>query len=79
MLCQSGRMAHSQAIMDRLDGLLRNRSGSRNREPNSREPKREPRVNFNEQHNRRRKYESTRGRGSSSSYATGDIRPRGPA
>ena len=44
----------SQAIMDRLDGLLGSSSGSRNREPNSREPKKEPRVNFNEQSNTRR-------------------------
>ena len=39
---------------------------------------REPRINFNEQPNKRRAYGSTRGRGSSSSYATGDNRPRGP-
>ena len=64
----------TQAIMDVLDGLLGNRSGSKNGEPNSGEPGREPRVNFNEQPNRR----STRGRGSSPSYATGDNRPRGP-
>ena len=68
----------TQAIMNRLDGLLSSRSGSKNGEPNSREPSREPRVNFNEQPNRRRTYRSTRGRGSSSSYATGDNRPRGP-
>ena len=61
----------SQAIMDRLDGLLGNRSGSKNGETNSG-------VNFNEQPNRRRTYGSTRGRGSSSSYAWGDNRPRGP-
>ena len=41
------------------------------------EPNRESRVNFNEQVNRRRTYGSMRGRGSSSSYATGDNRPRG--
>ena len=68
----------TQAIMDRLDGLLGNRSGSKNGETNSEEPSREPRVNFNEQPSRRRTYGSTRGRGSSSSYATGDKRPRGP-
>ena len=62
--------------MDRLDGLLRNRSGSRSGEANSGEPNREPRVNFIEQPNRRRTYGSTRCRGSSSSYATGDNRPR---
>ena len=44
----------TQAIMDRLDGLLGNRSGSRNREANSGEPDRETRVNFKEQPNRRR-------------------------
>ena len=68
----------TQAIMDRLDGLLGSRSGSKNGEPNSGEPSREPRVNFNEQPNRRKTYGSTRGRGSSSSYATGDNRPRRP-
>ena len=45
----------TQALMDRLDGLLGNRNGSRNREANSGEPSREPRLNFNEQPNRRRK------------------------
>ena len=49
-----------------------------NEEPNSGEPRREPRVNFNEQPNRRKTHGSTRGRGSSSSYATGDNKPRGP-
>ena len=68
----------TQAIMDRLDGLLGSRSGSKNEESNSAEPSREPRMNFNEQQNRRWTYESTRGRGSSSGYATGDNRPRGP-
>ena len=67
----------SQAIMDRLDGLLGSRSGSKTGEPNSGEPSNEPRVNFNELPNRRRTYGSTRGRGSSSSCATGDNRPRG--
>ena len=67
--------------MDRLDGLLGSRSGSKNGESNSGEPSREPRVNFNEQQNRRRTNGSTRGRGISSSYsgyATGDNRTRGP-
>ena len=64
--------------MDRLDGVLGSRSGSKNGEPNSGEPGREPRVNINEQPNRRRTYGSTRGRGSSSSYATGDNKERGP-
>ena len=40
------------------------------------EPNRQPRVNFNEQANRRKLFGSTRSRGSSSSYATGDNRPR---
>ena len=35
-------------------------------------------MNFNEQPNSRKTYGPTRGRGSSSSYATGDNRPRGP-
>ena len=68
----------TQAIMDKLDGLLGSRSGSKNGEPNSGKPGTEPRVNFNEQPNTRRTYGSTRGRGSSSSYATGDNSPRGP-
>ena len=63
--------------MDKLDGLLRGRSGSKNGESNSGETSREPRVNFNEQQNRRRTYGSSRGRGSSSGYATGDKRTRG--
>ena len=54
----------TQAIMDRLNGLLGSRSGSKNGESNSGEPNREPRVNFNEQQNRRRSYGSTRGKGS---------------
>ena len=68
----------TQAIMDRLEGLLGNRSESKSRQATSGETNREPRVNFNEQASRRRTYGSTRGRGSSSSYAKGGIRPRGP-
>ena len=68
----------TQAVMDRLDGLLGNMSGSKNGEKNSPEPSREPSVNFNEQPNRRRTYRSTRRRGSSSSYVTWDNMPRGP-
>ena len=73
-----GMKRRTRAIMDRLDGLLGNRSGSKNGEPISGEPAREPRVNFNEQPNRRRTNESTRGNGSSTSYATGDNKPPGP-
>ena len=54
----------TQAIMDRLDGLLGSRSGPKEGEPNSGGPSREPKVNFND-HQRRRTYGSTRGRGSS--------------
>ena len=68
----------TQAIMYRLDGLLGDRSGSRNRGTNSGEPNREPRVNFNEQSNRGRTYRSTRAKGSSSSYVIENYRPRGP-
>ena len=68
----------TQAIMDRLDGLLGGRSGSKNGEPNSGEPSREPSLSFNEQQNRRRTYGSTIGRGFSSGYATEDNRTRGP-
>ena len=68
----------TQAIMDRLDGLLGSRSGSKNWESNSGEPSSEPRVNLSKQQNRRRKYGSTRGRGSSSTYTTGNNKPRGP-
>ena len=62
----------TQATMDRLHRLLGSRSGSKNGEPNSEEPRRELRVIFNEQQNRRATYGFTRGRGSSSGYATGD-------
>ena len=68
----------TQAIMDRLGGLLSSRSEPKDGEPNSGGPSREPRVNFNDQQNSRRKYESTRGRGISSGYATGDNRTLGP-
>ena len=67
----------TQAIMDRLDGLLGSRSGPREGEPNSGGPSREPKVNFND-HQRRRTYGSTRGRGSSSSYTRRDCRTWGP-
>ena len=67
----------TQAIMDRLDGLLGIRSGPREGEPNSGGPSREPKVNFND-HQRRRTYGSTRGRGSSSGYTTRDHRTWGP-
>ena len=59
----------TQAIMDRLDGLLSSKSGPKEGEPNSGGPSREPRVNFNE-HQKRKTYGSIRGRGSSSGYAT---------
>ena len=68
----------TQAIMDRLDSLLGKKSGPREGEPNSGGPSRQPRVNFNDQQNRRREYGSTRGRGSSAGYATGDNRTWGP-
>ena len=67
----------TQAIMDRLDGLLGSRSGLKEREPNSGCPSREPKVNFND-HQMRRTYGSTSGRGSSSSYVTRDYRTWGP-
>ena len=59
----------TQAIMDRLDGLLGSKSRPREGEP---------RVNFNDQQNRRRTYGSTRGRGSSAGHATGDNRTWDP-
>ena len=67
----------TQAIMDRLDGLLGSRSGPREGEPNSGGLSREPKVNFND-HQRRRVDGSTRGRGSSSCYTTRDHRTWGP-
>ena len=67
----------TQAILDRLDGLLGSKSGQKEGEPNSGGPSREPKVNFND-HQRRRTYGSTRGRGSSSGYATRDYRSWGP-
>ena len=68
----------TQAIMGRLDGLLGSKSAPKDGESNSGGPSREPMVNFNDQQNRRRTYGSTRGRGSSSGYATGDNRTWGP-
>ena len=67
----------TQAIMDRLDGLLGSKSGRKEGEPNSGGPSREPKVNFND-HQKRRAYGSTRGRGSSSGYATRGNRTWGP-
>ena len=67
----------THAIMDRLDGLIGSRSGTREGEPNSGGPSREPKVNFND-HQRRRADGSTRGRGSSSGYTTRDHRTWGP-
>ena len=66
----------TQAIMDRLDGLLGSKSGPKEGEPNSRGPSREPKVNFND-HQRRRTYGSTSGRGSSAGYTKGDNRTWG--
>ena len=68
----------TQAIMVKLDELLGSRSGPREGEPNSGGPSREPRVNINDQQDRRRTYGSTRGRGSSAGYATGDNITWGP-
>ena len=67
----------TQAIMDRLDGLLGSKSGPKEGEPNSGGPSRESKVNFNG-HQKRRTYGSTRGRGSSSGYTTRDNRTWGP-
>ena len=67
----------TRAIMNRLDGLLGSKSGPKEGESYSGGPSREPRVNFND-HQRRRTYGSTRGRGSSSGYATRDNRTWGP-
>ena len=63
----------TQAIMNRLDGLLGSKSGPKEGEQNSGGASREPKVNFND-HQKRRTYGSTRGRGSSSSYATRENR-----
>ena len=60
----------TQAIMDRLDGLLGSKSGPREGEPHSGDPSRDPTVSFND--HRRRTYGSTRGRGSSAGYTTWD-------
>ena len=53
----------TQAIMDRLDGLIGSRSGPKDGEPNSGGPSRQPRVNFNDQQCRRRTYGPTKGTG----------------
>ena len=68
----------TQAIIDRLDGLLGSMSGPKDGDSNSGGPSREPRVKSNDQQSRRRTYGSTRGRGSSAGYATGDDRTWGP-
>ena len=68
----------TQAIMDRLDGLLSSKNGPKEKEPNSVGPSREPRVNFNE-HQRRNMHGSTRGRGSSSGHATRSNGAWGPS
>ena len=67
----------TQAIMNRLGGLLSSKSGPKEGEPNSGGPGREPKVNFND-HQKGRTYGSTRGRGSSTGYATRDNRTWGP-
>ena len=67
----------TQAILDRLDGLLGSKSGPKEDKPDSGGPSREPKVNFID-HQRRRTYGSTRGRGSSSGDATRDNRTWGP-
>ena len=61
--------------MDRLNGLLDSRR--KEGEPDSGVPSRKPKVNFND-HQRRRTYGSTRGRGSSSDYAKKENRTWGP-
>ena len=66
----------TQAIMDRLYGLLGSKSGPKEGEPTG-GPSREPRVNFKD-HQSRRTYGSTRGRGSSSGYAKRDNKTWGP-
>ena len=68
----------TQTIMDKLDGLLGNRSGSGNSEAHSRKASREPRMNFKEHSNRGRTYGSVRGRGNPSSGVTGINGPRNP-
>ena len=67
----------TQVIMDRLDKLQNSKSGPKEGEPNSGGPSREPKVNFNE-HQKMKTRGSTRGKGSSSGYATRDIRTWGP-
>ena len=62
----------TQAIMDRLDGLLGSRSGPNEGEPNSEGPSREPKVNFND-HQKRRTYRSLRGGGSFQAMPQGVI------
>ena len=68
----------TQAFMDRLGGLLGSRSRPREGEPKSGGPSREPTVNFNDQQIRRKTYGSTRGRGSSAGFTTGDNRTWDP-
>ena len=77
----TGQIQLNLLPLDQKLGELTHKTINKSKESNSGEPIREPRVNFNEQQNRRRTYGSTRGRGSSSGYsgyATGDKRTRGP-
>ena len=71
------RERRTQAIMDKMDGLLSSKSGPNVGEPNSGGPSREPKVNFND-HQKRRTYRSTRGRGSSLGYSRRGNRTWGP-
>ena len=68
----------TQAIMDRLDGLLCSRSGPKVGEPNSGGTSRQPRVNFNDQQCREGHMDPLEVRGNSAGYATGDNRTWGP-
>ena len=62
--------------MNRFDGLVGNRSGSRKRGVKSSEASGEPRLNFNEHSNNGRTLGSKRGIGNPSSSATGSKRTR---
>ena len=64
--------------MNKFDGLVGNRSGSRKRGFKSREASREPRLKFNEHSNNGRTLGSKRGRGNPSSSATGSKMPKNP-
>ena len=68
----------TQAIMDRVYGLMETRYRSRNSRKHAREANRDPREDFNELSNRGKADGSARGRGNTTNNTTGSHTPRNP-